>query len=203
MTSNDISALVEAFKTDLEAAIRKDMLDRLRGVMGGDIPIPFAGKRGPGRPRGSMNKPKRGRPARVDTSGLSEKLLAHVKANPGQRGEQIAAALRSDVGTMRGPMKKLIAARQVRTEGQRRGMKYFAGAGAAGPGKAAAPKRGQKRGKRGRKGKATLRGAGRPARAQRNSVLIPAPTAKAARGAKVVMEATRVLMNSMTAGQAA
>jgi hypothetical protein len=33
---------------------------------------------------------------------MSDALFAHVKANPGQRGEQIAAALKTDVGTMRG-----------------------------------------------------------------------------------------------------
>jgi predicted transcriptional regulator len=52
-------------------------------------------------------------------------LLAHVKKHPGQRGEQIAKALRTDVGTMRLPMKALIKAKKIRTKGQRRGMQYF------------------------------------------------------------------------------
>ena len=58
--------------------------------------------------------------------GMSESLLAYVKKNPGQRGEQIAAALKTDVGTMRAPMKILIAKKKVRTKGQRRGMTYSA-----------------------------------------------------------------------------
>jgi hypothetical protein len=41
-------------------------------------------------------------------------LLARVKANSGQRGDSIAVALGSDVGTIRGWMKKLITARHVR-----------------------------------------------------------------------------------------
>lgn len=57
---------------------------------------------------------------------MSERLLAYVRKNPGQRGEQIAKAMRSDVKTIRLPMKKLIAARKVKTKGQRRGMSYAA-----------------------------------------------------------------------------
>ncbi len=60
-----------------------------------------------------------------DQGALSAMLLAHVREHPGQRGEQIAAALRSDVGTMRPSMKKLIADGEVKTRGQRRGMTYF------------------------------------------------------------------------------
>lgn len=52
-------------------------------------------------------------------------LLAYVKANPGQRGEQIAEALGTDSKGIRGPMKKLIEDGVVRTKGERRGMRYF------------------------------------------------------------------------------
>jgi hypothetical protein len=51
---------------------------------------------------------------------------AYVRSNPGQRGEQIAAALGTDTKSLRGAMKRLIAEQKVRTKGQRRGMQYFA-----------------------------------------------------------------------------
>jgi len=53
-------------------------------------------------------------------------LLSYVRSNRGQRSEQIAAALSTDAGTLRPVMKRLIAAGQIRTEGQRRGMTYAA-----------------------------------------------------------------------------
>jgi hypothetical protein len=57
------------------------------------------------------------------------------------RGDQIASALGSDVKTIRGPMKALIAEKQIRTEGQRRGLTYHAGGGAS-------AKAGKKRGRK-------------------------------------------------------
>jgi hypothetical protein len=67
----------------------------------------------------------RGRRSSQGHDAMAEQLLTYVMEHPGQRGEQIAAALRTDVGTMRPPMKKLIAENKVKTRGQRRGMTYF------------------------------------------------------------------------------
>ena len=46
--------------------------------------------------------------------------------HPGQRGEQISAALGTDSTTMRPVMKRLIEERKVKTKGERRGMTYAA-----------------------------------------------------------------------------
>jgi chromosome segregation ATPase len=59
-----------------------------------------------------------------EISNLGDALLNYVRNNPGQRGEEIAAAMATDSVTIRPVMKKLIAAGKVATEGQRRGMTY-------------------------------------------------------------------------------
>jgi len=71
---------------------------------------------------------------------MRERLLAHVRSNPGQRGDQIAEALGTDVGTMRLPMRALIGEKKVRTTGQRRGTTYHPG-GAGQSGKTGKPRR--------------------------------------------------------------
>ncbi|MBI4884925.1 MAG: hypothetical protein HY826_12815 [Actinobacteria bacterium] len=66
------------------------------------------------------------RARRTSSEDVGDRLLAYVKAHPGQRGEEIAAALATDTYSMRPSMKRLIEAREVRTEGKNRGMRYFA-----------------------------------------------------------------------------
>lgn len=71
-------------------------------------------------------RPARARRGARGGGDLAESLLAYVQSHPGQRGEQIAAALRTDAATLRPAMKRLIAEGKVETEGQRRGMTYTA-----------------------------------------------------------------------------
>lgn len=155
MPNNEIQALVADFATKLEAIARRSALEQVLATLSGQVSAPK--KRGPGRPKGSGAKSAGPAPAAKpaikpirkgtrrsaeDVQAMGESLLAHVKANPGQRGEQIAAAMKSDVGTIRLPMKALIAAKKITTRGQRRGMTYYvAGAAPAGTAKPAGKKR--------------------------------------------------------------
>ena len=66
------------------------------------------------------------RAARGGGSVDPDSLLSYVKNKPGQRGEEISAALGTDSKTVRPVMKQLIEERKVKTKGERRGMAYFA-----------------------------------------------------------------------------
>jgi len=124
--SDQIRTLVDDFTSKLELMIRRTALEQVVAALGGAAEP----RRGPGRPKGATSAPvarskKGGKRSSEDLDAMSAKLLAHVKANPGQRGEQIAAALKTDVGTMRLPMQKLMAAKKIKTKGQRRGTTYM------------------------------------------------------------------------------
>lgn len=156
-TTPEIQDLVNTFASQLSLLVRRTALEQVAAALGSEGSAPK--RRGPGRPKGATNtapKAQRGgkrvRRSAEDLAGMSDAILAHVKANPGQRGEQIAAALNTDVGTMRKPMKALIAKKVVKTEGQRRGMTYMlSGAAAATASKAASAPKAKRGGKRGKK----------------------------------------------------
>lgn len=58
---------------------------------------------------------------------LESSLLAHIQAHPGQRVEEINAALGLTTAEVRLPMTHLVESGAVSTLGERRGMRYFAG----------------------------------------------------------------------------
>ncbi|MBK7878801.1 MAG: hypothetical protein IPJ77_24340 [Planctomycetes bacterium] len=153
----DIQSLIANFTEQLTQVIRRKTLEQVLAALGGDQPAAPV-RRGPGRPRGAASaaparRAKGGKRSAAEMEQFTAELVAYVKANPGQRGEQIAAALKTDVKTMRLPMLKLIAAKAISTKGQRRGMTYFpAGGGSVAASKAEAPAK--KKAKRGGKKKA-------------------------------------------------
>ena len=58
---------------------------------------------------------------------LTTALLDHVRANPGQRIEQIKQAVGYTTAQLSLPMKKLIATGAVKSQGEKRATQYFPG----------------------------------------------------------------------------
>ena len=159
---SSIQSLLESFTAQLEALVNQAAVDRVMTALGGDAPA-AAGKRR-GRPKGSGRKPGRpaGRPARGgkrssdEVDAMAERLVAYVKSNPGQGLEGIARGLGTSTKELKLPVIKLLASRQIKKTGQKRGTKYFVGGRGPGrPAKARAKgvKRAKRKTKRARKAK--------------------------------------------------
>ncbi len=145
-----INQRVQAFVAEITELARKQAFDTLSTALAG------AGLFD-GRGRGGRNGVGRrgGRAAALATSAggrrssdqidaTCQALLGEIGANPGQRIEQIGGAIGMRTKDLALPIRKLVAQKQIRTEGQRRATRYFPGAGGGGG----------RRARRGRKGKA-------------------------------------------------
>lgn len=84
------------------------------------LPVPST-SRSPGQARRS-----RSRRAPREIEALREKLLAVISDNPGCRAEDINGALGTRTPQIAQPLRRLVADQLVRTEGARRGTRYFA-----------------------------------------------------------------------------
>ena len=104
-----------------------------------------AARRGPGRPRKAGRRARR---SSADLEATAAKVLAYVRSNAGQRLEEIGKGLRTATAGLKRPIQVLVADGKLRTEGQKRGTRYFAGG--RGGGKAKAGRKAAKRGKAGK-----------------------------------------------------
>jgi len=134
-----IKERIQSFVTELDLLVRKSTLEALHGLLNGSS-TPVRRGRPAGRPRGRRSS--------ADVGAAAEAVLAHVRANDGQGVSEIAAGTGIALKDVKKAVVQLLAARQIKKTGQKRGTKYHAGAGRAAAG-------GTKRGKRrGRKSKA-------------------------------------------------
>lgn len=130
-TNTEIQRLVDDFVSQLSEIVHKSALDMVREALG-DTPAP-ARRRGPGRPRKTTGAAprkvasKRGRRSAGEVESLGKVVLDYVRANSGQRLEEIGRGLKRATKDLKRPIAKLLEAGSLRTEGQRRGTKYFAG----------------------------------------------------------------------------
>ncbi|MEO6711722.1 MAG: hypothetical protein ABI054_14325 [Planctomycetota bacterium] len=115
-----LRSIEKAMKATEDAALRK-ALDEARATVSACLSlsgVTAKSARGVLTPRARSSSAATGRPD-------AESLLKYVKSNPGSRSEELTAAMGTDAASIRPLMHALIADGQVRTEGQRRGMRYF------------------------------------------------------------------------------
>jgi hypothetical protein len=127
----DLRARIDAFVNELTATVKASALESVNQALGnGGAPA----RRGPGRPRKNVNdaaapatrRGRRGKRSSEDVQGMADQVLAHIKANEGQRLEEISAGLGIPSKELKLPVQKLFAAKAIKTKGQKRGTKYFA-----------------------------------------------------------------------------
>ncbi|MBK8180546.1 MAG: DNA-binding protein [Planctomycetes bacterium] len=141
--NSQIEARVAAFVQELTGLVRVAALEAVAGALGQQV----AGGARRGRPRGSKNKPsgnkasgssaaapaakrpgkqgKRGKRTPEEVEAMGARVVDHVKKNPGIGVESIAKAFQLPSKELALPILRMLAAKKLRTTGQRRGTKYF------------------------------------------------------------------------------
>lgn len=123
----ELRARIDAFAADLTALIRQSTLDALQSVIGDAPAVRTAAPSIAAAPAA-----KRGRKAKGGTRSpeavleTAATVLAYIKANKGQRLDQIAKGLGVPTKELKLPVQKLFAQKAIRTTGIQRGTKYFA-----------------------------------------------------------------------------
>lgn len=118
-----IQALIDSFVADLGEIAKQIALEQLKTAFASVklAPLPAASAAAPASARGG-----RARRGQREIEALSSKLLAVISDNPGCRAEDINGALGTKTPQIAQPLRRLVAERRVRTEGARRGTRYFA-----------------------------------------------------------------------------
>jgi hypothetical protein len=118
-----IQALIDSFVADLGELAKQIALEQLKTAFGSVklAPLPLSS---PTSQSGSARS-GRSRRGQREIEALRSKLLAVISDNPGCRAEEINGALGTRTPQIAQPLRRLVADRLVRTEGARRGTKYF------------------------------------------------------------------------------
>jgi hypothetical protein len=131
----EIQALVDNFVADLSDLAKRIAIEQLKAAFGAgaklagtklaapklasvkQLPLPI--------PAPARGRASRGRRGHRDLEAIRDKLLAAIAEQPGQRAEDISAALGTKTADIAQTLRKLVAERLVRTEGARRGTRYY------------------------------------------------------------------------------
>lgn len=125
-----INERVAAFVADVTEIARQAAMETLTEALHDGAE---AKRRAPARENGkganSGRRPRGGKRTPEELEQTAEELYAHIQANPGERMEEIAKAMGTTTRDLALPVKKLLADRRIRTEGQKRATRYYPGGG--------------------------------------------------------------------------
>ena len=130
-----IQALIDSFVAELGELAKQIALEQLKTAFGSvklaPLPPPSSSSYSHSASSASVASSAaarrgRGRRAQHEIEALRSKLLTVISDNPGCRAEEINSALGTRTPQIAQPLRRLVADRLVRTEGARRGTRYFA-----------------------------------------------------------------------------
>jgi len=134
-----IRELTDQFVSELSVVIHEAALsavqDAIEDISGTTAPRRKKRGKKAGRKKASRKKTgkKRGRRGKRirrspdDVAAMERSILDQVSRNPGCGATELSEALGVETKDLRLPIKNLIAAKKLKTKGQRRGTKYFTG----------------------------------------------------------------------------
>jgi len=115
----EIQALVDNFIADLSVLAKRIAIEQIKTAFGAGAkfiaPLPTTPARA-----------TRARRGQGEIEALRSKLLAAIMEQPGRRTEDINAVLGTKTAQIAQLLRRLVADRVLRTEGARRGTRYFA-----------------------------------------------------------------------------
>jgi hypothetical protein len=149
----EIHARIHAFVEELSTLLRGSALEAVYGALSGQSSAGAAksGGRRRGRPPGKAagkaerSGGKRARRASSEVEALAARVHAYVKSHAGERLEEISKGLGIASQHLKLPIAKLLAARAVKTTGQKRGTKYHPSSGRLKAGGRKRPGRGKRK----------------------------------------------------------
>ena len=129
----EIQALIDSFVDRLGEIAKRIALEQLKQAFGTAKLPPVRRPPSPRppppvpAPSSSSSSARRGRSRRGhrEIEALRDKLLTVIADNPGCRAEDINSALGTKTPQIAQPLRRLVADQLVRTEGARRGTRYF------------------------------------------------------------------------------
>lgn len=127
-TDAELRSLVESFVEQLKSLLRRSALETVQSALGEEPPVRRGRKPAAARTAAPVTRARKKGAKRTpeELEALVGSLVDYVRKNPGQRIEQIGAALGIGTKELALPAKKLIADKQLRTKGQKRATTYFA-----------------------------------------------------------------------------